>query len=99
LLSCHGAANYMRWCDPRVDELERRAIETPERAARRALYAQIARRVAASVPIVYLFNPAYVYAYRTWLRGFAPNAFVPTWNAGSWTVAEPARPRSGSPAP
>lgn len=87
LLSCHGAANYMRWCDPVVDALERRAIVTPDRALRTALYSRIQRRVAAAVPIVYLFNPAYVYAYRKRLRGFTPNAFLPTWNAASWSIA------------
>ncbi len=86
LLSCRGVANYMRWCDPAVDALERRAIATPGRAARAALYAQIARRVAAAVPIVYLFNPAYVYAYARDLHGFAPNAFLPTWNAAGWRM-------------
>jgi ABC-type transport system substrate-binding protein len=84
LLACGAPANYMRWCDPAVDALERRAIATPDRPARAALYARIARRVAAAVPIVYLFNPVYVYAYQRRLRGFAPNAFVPTWNAASW---------------
>jgi peptide/nickel transport system substrate-binding protein len=88
LLSCRGSANYMRWCDPAVDALERRAIQTPDRAARAAFYAQIARRVAAAVPIVYLFNPAYVYAYQRRLHGFAPNAFLPTWNAAAWSISE-----------
>jgi peptide/nickel transport system substrate-binding protein len=87
LLSCHGAANYMRWCDPAVDALEALAIATPDRARRARLYGQIARRAAAGVPIVYLFNPAYVYAYRTRLRGFGPNAFLPTWNAALWRVS------------
>jgi peptide/nickel transport system substrate-binding protein len=89
LLSCDGAANYMRWCDAQVDALERRAIAVPNRAVRAALYAQIARRVAAAVPIVYLFNPAYVYAYGRNLHGFAPNAFLPTWNAAGWSIARP----------
>ena len=89
LLTCGGTANYMRWCDPAVDALERQAIATPDRAARAALYARIARRVAAAVPIVYLFNPAYVYAYERRLTGFAPNAFLPTWNAAGWRVERP----------
>jgi len=42
--------------------------------------------VAAAVPIVYLFDPSYIYAYRTALRGFAPNAFNPTWNASDWSI-------------
>jgi peptide/nickel transport system substrate-binding protein len=86
LLSCAGAANYMRWCDPQVEALERRAVVAPSRAERKRLYALIERRVAAEVPIVYLFNPSYSYAYRTALRGFWPNAFNPTWDAYRWTL-------------
>ena len=82
LLTCAGAANVMRWCDPQVDALERRAL-----VARRRLYAQIERRVAAAVPIVYLFNPSYSYAYRPALTGFFPNAFNPTWDAYRWRIA------------
>jgi ABC-type transport system substrate-binding protein len=51
------------------------------------LYGAIDRTVARDVPIVYLFNPQYVYVYRTRLRGFAPNAFTPTWNAYAWSIA------------
>jgi peptide/nickel transport system substrate-binding protein len=86
LLSCAGAANVMHWCDPRVDDLERRALVAPTQAQRKTLYAAIERRVADSVPIVYLFDPSYIYAYRRALRGFAPNAFNPTWNAVNWSL-------------
>jgi peptide/nickel transport system substrate-binding protein len=89
LLACSGTANYMRWCDPQVDALERRAVVAPRRAERKRLYAQIERRVADAVPIVYLFNPSYSYAYRTALRGFSPNGFDPTWDAYRWTLASP----------
>jgi peptide/nickel transport system substrate-binding protein len=84
LLTCAGAGNVMRWCDPRVDALEARALVAPTVAERTRLYAQIEARVAAAVPIVYLFNPSYVYTYRQPLSGFAPNAFSPTWNAADW---------------
>ncbi len=84
LLTCDGAGNIMRWCDPEVDLLEERALLAPAQSERKALYSQIERRVANAVPIVYLFNPSYVYAYRTTLHGFAPNAFSPTWNAAGW---------------
>ena len=87
LLSCTGNANFMRWCDPRADALERRAVVAPSRAERRRLYSAIQRRVADQVPVVYLFNPSYSYAYRTTLHGFAPNAFNPTWNAYAWSTA------------
>jgi peptide/nickel transport system substrate-binding protein len=86
LLGCRGAENIMHWCDPAVDALQQRALVAPSQDERRGLYAQIEQRVAAAVPIVYLFDPAYVYAVRPRLGGFAPNAFSPTWNASAWSL-------------
>jgi peptide/nickel transport system substrate-binding protein len=86
VLGCGGASNYMRWCDPRVERLERAALSTTQPVARKRLYGAIARIVAAQVPVLYLFNADYIYAYRKRLRGFAPNAFVPTWNAYRWRL-------------
>jgi peptide/nickel transport system substrate-binding protein len=87
LLGCMGALkNYMRYCDPAVERLEAEAESVPDRARRAAAYRAIDRIVARDVPIVYLFNPTYIYAYDPRLRGFAPNAFVPTWNAYAWRV-------------
>jgi peptide/nickel transport system substrate-binding protein len=86
LLTCDGSGNVMRWCDRTVDALETRALVTPDRASRAKFYAAIERRVADAVPIVYLFDPSYSYAYRNALHGFAPNAFNPTWNAADWEL-------------
>ncbi len=86
VLACGAPSNYMRWCDKRVDALERAALTATTQSARKALYAEIARIVATQVPIIYLFDAEYIYAYRTRLRGFSPNAFVPTWNAYAWRV-------------
>jgi peptide/nickel transport system substrate-binding protein len=87
LLACSGSGNYMRWCDKEADALEKRAVVAPSRAERARLYSQIERRVADQVPVVYLFNPSYSYAYRTALRGFYPNAFSPTWDAYRWSLS------------
>jgi peptide/nickel transport system substrate-binding protein len=93
VLRCGAPSNYMRWCSASVDRLEREALSTTARAERKRAYRQIARIVAEQVPILYLFNAAYVYAYRKRLQGFAPNAFLPTWNAYGWRVREkPANP-------
>ena len=46
------------------------------------------------MPILYLFNADYIYAYRRRLHGFAPNAFLPTWNAYRWRVRRAASERS-----
>ncbi|MGB6414216.1 MAG: hypothetical protein WBF19_12780, partial [Candidatus Cybelea sp.] len=93
ILRCGAPSNYMRWCSAAVDRLEREALATTARAVRKRAYRQIAQIVADQVPILYLFNAAYVYAYRERLQGFAPNAFLPTWNAYGWRVTEkPAKP-------
>jgi len=86
VLGCGGASNYMRWCDPQVERLERAALASADVAARKRIYAQVGRIVAREVPVLYLFNAAYVYAYRSRLRGFGPNAFLPTWNAYRWRL-------------
>ncbi|HTV73820.1 MAG TPA: peptide ABC transporter substrate-binding protein [Candidatus Acidoferrales bacterium] len=90
LLACGGADDYMHYCNRIVDRLETRAVREPQRSRRRADYARIDATVAHDVPIIYLFNPNYIYAYRTTLHGFAPNAFSPTWNAYAWRLQEPA---------
>jgi peptide/nickel transport system substrate-binding protein len=88
LFGCSGAEkNYMRYCNGAVERLEARASVDPSQPSRRDAYRAIDRIVAKDVPIVYLFNPNYIYAYRTRLHGFAPNAFSPTWNAYAWSVA------------
>jgi peptide/nickel transport system substrate-binding protein len=86
VLQCGGESNYMRWCDSRVQSLERAALATVDQAARKRLYGEIGRIVAEQVPIIYLFNADYVYAYRKRLAGFTPNALLPTWNAYQWAV-------------
>lgn len=84
VLACGAPSNYMHWCDPQVDALEHSALGSVSQAGRKQLYAAIARRVAEQVPLLYLFNARYVYAYRERLRNFTPNAFLPTWNAWEW---------------
>lgn len=86
VLRCGAPSNYMRWCDPYVERLERAALSSTETGVRKRLYATIGRIVARQLPILYLFNADYVYAYRKRLKGFAPNAFVPTWNAYQWRL-------------
>jgi len=86
VLRCRATSNYMRWCDARVDRLEDEALSQTDLSRRKRLYREIATIVAEQVPIVYLFNADYVYAYRKRLRGFSPNAFLPTWNAYDWRL-------------
>lgn len=91
VLRCGAPSNYMHWCNARVDALEASALAQTDRAARRKIYRDIAQIVANDVPVLYLFNADYVYAYQQRLKNFAPNAFVPTWNAWAWRLAESSR--------
>ncbi len=86
VLRCGAPSNYMRWCDARVNRLEDEALAQTDESVRKRLYREIATIVAYQVPIVYLFNADYVYAYDRRLRGFAPNAFLPAWNAYDWRL-------------
>jgi peptide/nickel transport system substrate-binding protein len=86
VLRCGAQSNYMRWCNRDVERLEGRALAASDHSRRKRLYGEIGTIVAAQVPILYLFNADYVYAYRTRLHGFAPNAFLPTWNAAGWRL-------------
>ena len=93
VLGCGAPSNYMRWCDRQVERLEQAVLSATAQSARKRLYAQIGRIVAQQVPILYLFNADYVYAFRKRLRGFAPNPFVPTWNAYQWRIEDRASKR------
>jgi peptide/nickel transport system substrate-binding protein len=86
VLACGAPLNYMHWCDKQVNALTAQALGYVTQEQRRPLYEQIGHRVADQVPLLYLFNARYVYAYRLGLRGFAPNAFLPTWNAWEWRL-------------
>jgi len=86
ILGCGQPSNYMRFCNAAVDSFERRALSSSSQRERKRLYGRIARIVAREVPVIYLFNADYIYAYRTRLRGFSPNAFLPTWNAYDWSI-------------
>ncbi|MGZ3496947.1 MAG: peptide ABC transporter substrate-binding protein [Vulcanimicrobiaceae bacterium] len=86
IIACRAPSNYMRYCNASVDGLEQRALASTSQSERKHLYAQIGSLVAHDVPIVYLFNADYIYAYRTQLGGFFPNAFLPTWNAAEWSI-------------
>ncbi len=88
ILRCGAPSNYMRYCNRAIDALETAALMSPSRPARKVLYSRIERLVARDVPIVYLFNANYIYAYRKALNGFYPNAFLPTWNAYSWHLGQ-----------
>ena len=67
-----GPFNYGHWTDPATDKLLDQARETTDVAKRRALYAEVYRRVAAQVPLIYLLNPRNLPGMKKTMSGFRP---------------------------
>jgi peptide/nickel transport system substrate-binding protein len=72
-VTCKGAQNDGRFCDPTLDDLLNQARTTNDQAQRQALYFQALRLLATDVPTSYLyFDPRIIAMSRT-LTGFVPN--------------------------
>jgi peptide/nickel transport system substrate-binding protein len=72
-VTCKGAQNDGRFCDPKLDDLLNQARTTNDQAQRQALYFQALRLLATDVPTSYLyFDPRIIAMSRT-LTGFVPN--------------------------
>ena len=86
LVTCSGIANFAGYCNPSVDALEARALTSPDRAARTALYDRVQRDLAVDVPYLFLYAPTYGFAVRYRLHGLDPTPYSPTWNSYAWFV-------------
>ena len=79
--------NEFRFCDPAVDALERKGLETDDLLLRGALYRRAGARIHADVPYIPLFlqrRPAIMNAD---LRGYDPSPVAaPWWNAWQWDI-------------
>ncbi|HTH62630.1 MAG TPA: ABC transporter substrate-binding protein [Paraburkholderia sp.] len=69
-VSCKGAMNYGRFCDPQVDALLTQARGIAAVPARKQVYAQLLQRVADQQPITYLYYPALPFALSSKVNGF-----------------------------
>ncbi len=82
----HGA-NYSRVVDRTVGELQHRANATYDRAQRKALYAQLERRLGEVLPYHTMVWRANINSWNDDLHGVKPAQSVSDfWNVGSWTL-------------
>jgi len=82
----HGG-NYSGVVDAELGRLQRAADATYDRARRRALYAQVERRLGAALPYHTLVWRANVDAWNDDLSGVRPApALSDFWNVGTWTL-------------
>jgi peptide/nickel transport system substrate-binding protein len=82
----HGE-NLTRFCDKRVDALERAGLQTDNSATRAAIYRTVARILWSELPYVPLNDGRRVVVTSKRLHDYRPNPTVtPWWNAWQWSV-------------
>jgi peptide/nickel transport system substrate-binding protein len=82
----HGA-NYSGIADAELGRLQQRANATYDRAQRKALYAQVERRLGEILPMHTIVWRANVNAWNDDLHGVRPaQAVSDFWNVGSWSL-------------
>ena len=70
----HGA-NFIRYCDPDVDALNERYVQTYDRRMQKVLAARIQRLVDRDCPMIEIYERAFVSVFDANLTGYAPNPF------------------------
>jgi peptide/nickel transport system substrate-binding protein len=69
-VTCEGALNDGRYCNPKVDELLNRAREVSDTAERKALYDEALAILADELPYIYLYFEPRIFAMTSKLQGF-----------------------------
>jgi peptide/nickel transport system substrate-binding protein len=69
-VSCKGAMNYGRYCNPQVDSLLEQARVTNDPAARKPLYDDLTKVLVNEQPITYLYYQPFPFALSTKVAGF-----------------------------
>ena len=78
--------NAERYANPTIDDLVVQGGRETDVAKRRQVYAQIQRILAHDVPVIFLYWPKALYAHRSGVHGFQPNAFAGELNeVWAWT--------------
>ncbi|MEJ2665612.1 MAG: ABC transporter substrate-binding protein [Deinococcales bacterium] len=76
--------NFTGYSNPQVDKLLDEGNVTQGFAQRKAIYQQVNKMVVDDAPYIYLYNPANIQAYQTYVKGYAARPdqnidFVKTW--------------------
>jgi peptide/nickel transport system substrate-binding protein len=80
--------NNFRYCDPRVDELTRKADRQLDEQVRLASFVELQERIASDVPTLPLFQSPDALAWSREAHGIRPNVMGNhTWNTRDWWVS------------
>ena len=70
----HGA-NFVRYCNPRVDAINQQYLHTYDPKKQKALAAQLQRQIDDDCPVIEIYERAFLAVYDARVKGFAPNPF------------------------
>ena len=72
-VTCKGAINDAKYCNPEVDTLLNAARSSTDNAARKQKYDAAARILNDDLPIIYLGHQAWIWALKKNVTGFVPS--------------------------
>ncbi len=79
--------NIFRFCDPRLDALERAGLQTDDPSRRAGIYRAASRRMWSVVPYVPVYNGRRLIVRSSDLRNYSVNpTSTPWWNAWQWDI-------------
>ncbi|HKU80803.1 MAG TPA: ABC transporter substrate-binding protein, partial [Candidatus Tumulicola sp.] len=79
--------NIFRFCDPRLDALERAGLQTDDVARRASIYRAASRLMWNVVPYVPVYNARRLIVRSSDLRNYSVNpTSTPWWNAWQWDI-------------
>jgi peptide/nickel transport system substrate-binding protein len=79
--------NIFRFCDPKLDALERAGLQTDDPAKRAAIYRAAGRRMWETNPYVPIYNGRRLIVRNADLRNYTVNpTSTPWWNAWQWDI-------------
>ena len=65
--------NSSWYTNPQVDKLLDEGVATPDLAKREAIYKEVQRIITEDQPSIFVSNPTYVIAARSWVKGYVYN--------------------------
>jgi peptide/nickel transport system substrate-binding protein len=79
--------NIFRFCDSRLDALERAGLQTDEPRARAEIYRQASALIWRDVPYVPVYDARRLIVRSADLKNYRPNmTSTPWWNASEWDI-------------
>ncbi len=84
-----AGANWVRYSNPRLDQLWDEGLSAADRAKRKTIYTEAARILNDELPNIFLWSPKWTYGTTKRLRGFKPTSYVDNylWNVEGWSLA------------